>query len=247
MLWAFVSLWQIIVKMTEVLTSKVFSITITLLVFYGAQIVYSRWKYALLNPVLVTVLVLIAFLKGTRIPYMTYFEGGQVISFFLGPTVVALGVPLYLHLPTIKRNARAILLALLAGSVSGILSAGGIAVLLGASDAIVISLAPKSATTPIAMGIVEKLGGIPALTAAIVVATGLLGAVIGPVVLQWLRITSPTAFGLAMGAAAHGIGTSRAVEEGEIQGAMSSLALCVNGLLTALLTPLLLRLIVRNW
>lgn len=232
--------------MAEVLTSKVFSITLTLLVFYGAQIIYTRWKWALLNPVLITVIVLMAFLKVTRIPYAAYFEGGQVISFFLGPAVVALGVPLYLHLPTIKRNARAILASVLVGSVTGIISAGGIAALLGASDAIVISIAPKSATTPIAMGIVEKLGGIPALTAAIVVATGLFGAVIGPVWLKWLRITSPTAFGLAMGAAAHGIGTSRAVEEGEVQGALSGLALCVNGLLTALLTPLLIRLMVRN-
>lgn len=226
--------------MTALFTSKIFSITITLVVFYVAQMIYARWKYALFNPVLVTVIVLMAFLRGAQIPYERYFEGGQLISFWLGPAVVALGLPLYLHLHTIRRHAKAILTAILAGSVTGILSAAGLAAVFGASAEVVISIAPKSATTPIAMGIVEKSGGIPALTAAIVVAAGLFGAVVGPAFLKLIGVHSPTAFGLALGAAAHGIGTSRAVEAGEAQGAMSGLALCVNGLLTALLTPVLL-------
>ena len=227
--------------MTELFTSKVFSITITLCVFYFAQKMYARWKYALLNPVLLSILALIAFLKLTHVSYADYFEGGQIISFFLGPAVVALGVPLYLQLPEIKKRGKAILLAVLLGSAGGILAAAGIAAALGASRAVIISLAPKSATTPIAMGIVEKLGGIPALTAAIVIATGILGAVAGPWFLKLIGVTSPTAFGLALGAAAHGIGTARAVEEGEIQGALSGLALGLNGIFTAILTPLLLK------
>lgn len=229
--------------MSEILNSKTFAIAITLLVFWAAQYIYNRWKQPFLNPVLVSILLLMGVLQGLRIPYNRYFEGGQYISFFLGPAVVALGVPLYQHLETIKRNSKAIGLSLLSGSVAGIVSAAGLAGVLGASGKVIISIAPKSVTTPIAMGIVEQLGGIPPLTAAIVIVTGILGAVIGPSVLKIIGVTSPTAFGLAMGAAAHGIGTARAVEEGEIQGAMSGLGLCVNGIMTAIFTPILLRFI----
>ncbi len=229
--------------MTEILTSRTFAIASTLLVFSGAQAVYARWKLPWLNPVLVSILVLMGLLKGLHIPYNRYSAGGQYISFFLGPAVVALGVPLYQHLDTIKRQGVAIGIALLLGSVAGILSAAGLAGILGATSVIIISIAPKSVTTPIAMGIVEKLGGIPPLTAAIVIVTGILGSVIGPAILQRLGVTSPTAFGLAMGAAAHGIGTARSVEEGEIQGAMSGLSLCINGIMTAILTPILLKIL----
>jgi predicted murein hydrolase (TIGR00659 family) len=227
--------------MTELFTSKVFSITITFLVFFIAQKVYAHWKFALLNPVLVTIIVLMAFLKVTHIKYDDYFKGAQMISFFLGPAVVALGVPLYLQLATIKKHGKAILLSVFIGSLVGILAAAGIAAILGASKAVIISIAPKSATTPIAMGIVERLGGIPALTAVIVIATGILGGVVGPWLLQVIGVKSPTAFGLAMGAASHGIGTARAVEEGEVQGALSGLALCLNGIFTAILTPGMLK------
>ena len=227
--------------MVEILTSKTFAIAGTLLIFWLAQAMYARWKAPVLNPVIVSILAVMGILKGLRIPYDRYMEGGQYISFLLGPAVVALGVPLYQHRSTIKRQGAIIGLSLLLGSVAGILSAAGLAGLVGASEVIIISIAPKSVTTPIAMGIVEKLGGIPPLAAAIVIVTGILGVVIGPTLLRWLGITSPTAFGLAMGAAAHGIGTSRSVEEGEIQGAMSGLALCINGILTAILTPILLK------
>ena len=229
--------------MNEVFTSKIFSVTITLLVFFIAQKIYLRWKYALLNPVLLSIMALMVFLKISYVKYEEYFEGGQIISFFLGPAVVALGVPLYLQLEVIRRRGKAILISVVVGSVIGVISAVGIAGVFGASKKIIISLAPKSATTPIAMGITEKLGGIPALTAAIVIATGILGAVLGPGFLKILKVKSPIAFGLAMGTASHGIGTARAVEEGEVQGAVSGLALCLNGILTALLTPLLLKLL----
>jgi predicted murein hydrolase (TIGR00659 family) len=227
--------------MTDILTSRSFAIASTLVIYWVAQKIYARWAFPFLNPVLITILALMGMIKGLQIPYERYAAGGQYISFWLGPAVVALGVPLYQHLGTIKRQSVAISLSLLAGSVAGIVSAAGLAGLLGASDIIMISIAPKSATTPIAMGIVEKLGGIPSLTAAIVVVTGVLGAVMGPTVLRWFGIASPTAFGLAMGGAAHGLGTSRALEEGEIQGAMGGLALCVNGIMTAVFTPVLLK------
>ncbi|MBD3307826.1 CidB/LrgB family autolysis modulator [candidate division KSB3 bacterium] len=228
--------------MTEFLTSKAFSVALTLGVFFLAETIYHRWKHPLLNPVLLSILTLMGFLRVSGVSYDDYFEGGQLISFFLGPAVVALGVPLYLHLETIKKHGRAIILAVLTGSITGIISAAGIAAVLGVSRHTIISLAPKSVTTPIAMGITDLLGGIPALTAALVIATGILGAVLGPGLLQVLHVTSPTAVGLAIGTASHGIGTARAFESGETQGAFSSLALCLNGVFTAVLTPLLLAL-----
>lgn len=192
---------------------------------------------------MVAILVLMAFLTVSGIRYEDYFQGGRVISFFLGPSVVALGVPLYVQLEEIRKRGRAILVSMAVAAVVGVLSAAGTAALLGASAPVVASLAPKSVTTPIAMGIAEKIGGIPSLTAAIVIATGILGAVIGPGVLRLCGVRHPVAFGLAMGAASHGIGTARAVEEGEVQGAAGGLAICLNGIATALMTPLLMKLV----
>lgn len=229
--------------MSEFLTSKIGAVAITLLIFLGARRLYARWKLPIFNPVVVTILALMGLLAGLDIPYDGYMEGGQYIGFWLGPAVVALGVPLYQQLGTIRRNGAKIGISILLGSLAGILSATGLAALLGASDLIIISIAPKSVTTPIAMGIVERLGGIPPLAAAMVIFTGILGVIIGPALLRLLGVTHPVAFGLAMGAAAHGIGTSRSLEQGEVEGAMSGLALCVNGILTAILTPLLIRML----
>lgn len=224
-------------------TSKAFSIFLTLLAFYAAQRLYWRFKYFWLNPVLLAILGLMAFLRLSGIRYEDYFQGGQIISFFLGPSVVALGVPLYLQIQEIRKRARAIGLSIVVAAVVGVVSAAGTAALLGASPPVVASIAPKSVTTPIAMGIAEKIGGIPPLTAAIVIATGILGAVVGPGVLRLCRVKNPVAFGLAMGAASHGIGTARAVEEGEAQGASGGLAICLNGIATAVVTPVLIKLL----
>ncbi len=224
-------------------TSKTFSVFITFLAFYGAQRLYLRFKYFWLNPVLLAILGLMAFLTLTGLRYEDYFQGGQIISFFLGPSVVALGVPLYLQMEEIRKRGRAIGVSIAVAAVVGVLSAAGTAALLGASAPVVASIAPKSVTTPIAMGIAEKIGGIPPLTAAIVIATGILGAVIGPGILRLCGVHHPVAFGLAMGAASHGIGTARAVEEGEVQGAAGGLAICLNGIATAVVTPLLMKLV----
>lgn len=227
--------------MSELLSSKLFSITLTFFVYVVAEKIYYRFRKVWLNPVLLTIATMIVILKQLGISYQTYSRGGEVISFFLGPAVVALGVLLYLEFEHIKKKRVAIFSAILAGSLAGILSAAGLALLLGASKPVVLSIAPKSVTTPIAMSIVAKIGGVPSLSATLVVVTGILGAVIGPPFLRLAGIKSPTAFGLAMGAAAHGIGTARALQEGEKEGAFSGLALCLNGVVTAILTPILLR------
>jgi predicted murein hydrolase (TIGR00659 family) len=229
--------------MIELFKTPAFSVALTLLIFFMAQKLYYKYKFFLFNPVLVSISFIILFLKISGIKYETYYNGSKIISSLLGPSVVALGIPLYLQLDEIKRRGKALLISISVGSVVGILSSALTAKYLGASEKIVASLAPKSVTTPIAMGISESIGGIPPLTAALVITTGIIGAVFGPAILKMLKISSSVAFGLAMGSASHGIGTARAVEEGELEGAVSGLAICLNGVATAVLTPFIMKLI----
>ena len=223
--------------MRHILESPLFSVTITIFIYYITQRIYLKFKFFLFNPLFITITSLIFILKFLNIEYTTYFKGGRIIDFFLAPSVVALGLPLYREFEKVKKNLKAIMLSIITGSVTGIFSAGLTAKLLGASTPIVYSMIPKSVTTPIAMEISRKIGGIPSLTAAIVIAVGVFGAVVGPSWLRLIGIKSKLAFGLAMGAAAHGGGTAKAMEEGELQGAMSGLGLCLNGIVTAILTP----------
>ena len=182
------------------------------------------------------------FLKLTGLTYAHYAESASIIDFWLKPAIVALGVPLYLQLKNIRRQLIPLLVSQLVGCFVGIVSVVFTAKWLGASDEVIISLAPKSVTTPIAMEVTQSMGGIPSLTAAIVVLVGLFGAVFGFKLLQVGRVKSPIAQGLSMGTASHAVGTSRAMEYGRKYGAFASLGLILNGLFTALFTPLLLRL-----
>jgi putative effector of murein hydrolase len=160
-----------------------------------------------------------------------------VLTFLLGPAVVALGLPLFRQMEEIGRKRNAVLITLLVGSVAGALTATVAAALLGASDEVIRSLIPRSVTTPIAIGIAGPVGGLPALSAAVSILTGVLGAVIGPPLLRALGIRSRTAFGLALGAAAHGVGTARAAEEGDAEAASAGLAIGLMGVFTAVLGP----------
>jgi predicted murein hydrolase (TIGR00659 family) len=229
--------------MRALLTGPTFSLTLTLLVYVLAERVYARTRVALLTPVLLSIAVLCALLPALHLDYAVYAAHTRIVGYLLGPAVVALGVVLYEQFPAIVRLGRGLLLSLLAGSATGIVTAVLTAKLLGASPAVVATLAPKSVTTPIAMAIAEKLGGVPSLAATIVILVGVFGSVAGPPLLRALGVRSRTAFGLAMGAAAHGVGTARAMEHGELEGATAALAICLNGLLTALLAPPLLRLL----
>ena len=229
--------------MEDFLGTPLVAVAVTLAVFAGARALCRRVRFFLLNPVLISVAALIALLKLARLDYDNYMQGGRVLHFFLAPAVVALGLPLYRQLERLRREIVPILVSTTAGSVLGILGAVFPAWLLGASPAVIRSLAPKSVTTPIAVGVAEVLGGLPPLTAAVVIATGILGAVAGPPLLRLLGVSSPVAFGLAMGAASHGIGTARALEDGEPAGAAAGLAIALNGALTAALAPWLVRLL----
>ena len=185
--------------------------------------------------------VLILFLVLTGVPYETYTQGGGMVEFWLKPAVVALGVPLYKQLSTIRKQILPIIAAELAGCVAGVVSVVLLAQAMGASREVVLSLASKSVTTPIAMEVTAAVGGLPPLTAAVVVCVGIFGGMTGFRVMKMTRVKSPMARRLAMGTAAHALGTTAAIEHGGSRyGAWASLGLTLNGLFTALLTPTLL-------
>ncbi len=223
--------------------SPLAGLTVTLVAYLVAWRIHARFGFnSLLHPVALAVVMLIILLGAAGIPYRDYFEGAQFIHFLLGPATVALAVPLYKQLGRIRRLALPVLAGLLAGVVGGIASAVGIAAMLGASRETILSLAPKSATAPVAMGVAERIGGLPSLTAVLVVTTGIIGAVAGPRLLRLVGIHDPAIAGIAMGATAHGIGTARAFQIDEEMGAFSALAMALSAFLIAFLLPWLLRL-----
>lgn len=227
----------------EFLTNKFFLIAVTFVFYIGAQRLQRATGIILINPILISIAAIICFLLLCDIDYATYQSGGEYIDFWLKPAVVALGVPLYRQLPTIKKQILPLLVSELCGCVAGIVSVVVVAKLLGASHEVIMSLAPKAVTTPIAMEVSSAVGGIPSLTAAVVVCTGIFGGIAGFKIISLSRIKSPIAQGLSMGTAAHAVGTSAAMERSERYGAFSSLGLTLNGLLTALLAPFVLHLI----
>ncbi len=221
----------------DIISNEYFMLALTFGVFYAAKTLQRRLGWVLFNPILIAIAIIIVFLLAMDIPYETYREGAKLIEFWLKPAVVALGVPLYLQLSSIKRQFLPILASQTMGCVAGIVSVVVIAKMLGASNAVIMSLASKSVTTPIAMEVTQALGGIPSLTAAIVVITGLIGAIIGFKTLSVGHVHNPMALGLSMGAASHALGTSAAMDRDQFMGAYASLGLTLNGILTAMLTP----------
>lgn len=192
------------------------------------------------NPILVSIAFLIIFLRVADVDYEEYRVSGAKIDFWLKPAVVALGVPLYKQLSSIRQEILPILLSQLAGCVVGVVSVVGIARLMGASTDVVLSLAAKSVTTPIAMEVTESVGGIPALTATIVVFVGIFGAITGFRILRYGHIGMPSSQGISLGTASHAVGTSAAMERSMEHGAYASLGLTLNGIFTAILAPYVL-------
>ncbi len=220
------------------------ALTMTLLAWLAAQRVYT-WtgRHPLANPVMLAVVFLSAVLLAGGIDYRRYFEGAQFVHFLLGPATVALAVPLFRQWRRVRRAFPAIALSVTGG---GLITAGvsvAVAAMLGAAPSVVGSLAPRAVTTPVAMGIAERLGGLPSLTAALVLMSGITGGVLGPLVLDLVRVRDPRARGLAMGTIAHGIGTARALSEGPVAGAFSGLAMGLNALVSAVALPALWRLV----
>jgi predicted murein hydrolase (TIGR00659 family) len=219
-------------------------LTVTVCVWIGADWLSRRsGRHPLVNPVLMSIVGVALILTVTRTPYRTYFDGAQFVHFLLGPATVALGLPLYRHWPTVRRNALPMAAALLAGSVTAIGSAVGIALLFGLPRPVVVALAPKSVTAGIAMGLTEQLGGEPALTAVLVIATGIIGAVSVTPLMNRLGVKDYAARGFAAGLASHGIGTARAFAVDPVAGTFAGIAMGLNALLSSILVPLALRLL----
>jgi predicted murein hydrolase (TIGR00659 family) len=220
--------------------SPLIGLTATLIAYVFAIRIYERARFSpLANPVMISVAILVTVLTVTGTPYKTYFDGAQFVHFLLGPATVALAVPLYMQLPKLRTHVFPLLCGLLAGSFAAVVSAVGIAYALGATPEVVRSLAPKSVTIPIAMGVSEKIGGLPSLTAVLVMATGIIGAVSATGLLNLLRVRDYTVRGFATGVAAHGIGTARAFQVNQEAGAFSALGMGLNGVLTAIMVPVL--------
>ena len=219
-------------------------LTVTLMVYLAGQWLFERSGGQIwFNPVALSIILLGSLLLLTGVPYATYFKGAQFIHFLLGPATVALAIPLYLHWNRVRQLFLPVIVGLLVGSITAILSAVGLAGLLGGSPRTLLSLVPKSVTTPVAMGVAEKIGGIPSLTAVIVILTGVVGAVAAPTLLKMLRIRDEAVQGFAIGVAAHGIGTARALQISSMAGAFAGLAIGLNALLTSLLAPVIVRLL----
>jgi len=219
-------------------------LTLTLVAYQlGEALFRLAGNQPLANPVLLAILVIAGILTLTHTDYATYFAGAQFVHFLLGPATVALAIPLYRNVRSLRRSLWAILAALVVGSLTAAATAIGLGWLFGASWPILMSLAPKSATTPIAMGVAERLGGLPSLTAVVVILTGVVGAAFGPWLLDRLQVRDPKARGIAIGVAAHGLGTARLLALDEVAGAFASLAMGLNGAATAILVPLLVSLL----
>lgn len=219
----------------EFLENEVFLIAATFTIFWIASTIQKRTGWVFFNPMLLTIISMILLLTATGLEYETYKPAGKAIEFWLKPAIVALAVPLYNNLGLIRKQFLPIIISQLVGCVIGIISVVWIAKWCGASRDVILSLAPKSITTPIAIEVSQTIGGIPSLTAAIVVCVGIIGAIIGIKVMSIGRVTHPHAMALGMGTAAHVIGTSRIAQLGPEYSAFSTVALIINGTLTAML------------
>lgn len=216
-------------------------LTVTLIVWIAAdRIALASGRHPAVNPVLIAIIVLGTVLILTGTSFATYFQGAQFVHFLLGPAIVAIAVPLYRNFDKVKENLLPMAAALIAGSVTAAVSALGIAALFGVPDPVLASLAPKSVTAGVAMGIAERFGGEAALTAVLVVTTGLVGAIIVTPLMNALGLRDYAARGFAAGLAAHGIGTARAFVVDEVAGTFAGIAMALNAVVTALILPLIL-------
>lgn len=218
--------------------SVYFGIVLSLLAYWAAVWIAGKVKNTLFNPLLVSTVIIIAVLSVLGVDYDTFDKGASYLTYLLNPATVCLAVPLYRQFETLKANSGAIVLGILAGCISCAAVILLLAAVFALDGVLTVSLLPKSITTAIAIGLSEEIGGLSSVTVACVVITGIFGACIASALFKILKIEEPVAQGLATGTSAHAIGTSRALELGEIQAAMSSLAIVVTGIMTVIFVPL---------
>ncbi len=224
-------------NVTHWFSNPAFSLALTLLAYVPALLLHRRWNW--IPPIVATCLPIVAVLLLLREPYATYNHGGYCLTWLLGPATVALAVPMYRHGRALRNSLPRLALIVLVGSMAGMVSAGLTAWLLGAPLPVVVSTIPKSVTTPIAIEVCKELNGIPQITIALVILTGVLGASFGPLLLRLAGVTENRAVGAAMGTASHGIGTASLLRRSEMQATVSSWAMAAAGVFTSLLAMLL--------
>lgn len=225
--------------MHSLVHSEIFDLALVVGTYIAATILYKKTHLSVLHPLLTSIFVIIVILEFLDIEYASFQQGSHLIHFMLGPSVVALGYVLFEQMKYLKGNVVSILTSVFVGAIVGIIRVIVIGKLMGADQSLIATLQPKSVTTPIAMGISEKNGGIPSLTAVIVVAVGIFGSIVGPAVMKVLGIESRIAKGLALGASSHGVGTAAAIQLGAVEGALSGLAIGLMGIMTAILVPVI--------
>ena len=215
-------------------TSLFAGVTLSLISYLIGSALKKKFKIGILNPLLVSIMVTIVVLAVCRVDYATYNEGAKYLSWLLTPATVCLAIPLYEQWELLKNNAKAVLLGLTAGVLTSLGTVLVLAKLMGLSHEEYVTLLPKSITTAIGMGVSEELGGYVTITVAVIIVTGILGNMFGELICRIFRITEPISKGLALGSSAHAIGTAKAIEMGEVEGAMSSLAIAVSGIITVI-------------
>lgn len=223
-----------------VANSIYFGVFLTIFIYQIGVVIQKKWPLPILNPLLISTFAIMGILIVMKIPYETYEQGAKVIGNMLTPLTVCLAVPLYRQLRILKGKVAAVFISITCGCLAHIATIIVLAKVLGVEDILRNSILGKSVTTAIALGITEELEGIQGITIIGVVVAGMMGPIVGPTILRLVRIKNPVAFGLGMGSASHAIGTSKALEIGEIEGAMSSLAIVVTGVLTVIIVPIVM-------
>ncbi|MGM9974942.1 MAG: LrgB family protein [Clostridiaceae bacterium] len=226
--------------MNEVINNSLFGILLCLSSFEIGLYIQKKFKSPLFNPLLIAILLIITFLSLTGISYESFNKGGEVVNMLLGPATVVLAVPLYKQLQLLKKHFLPIFLGIFIGSFVGLTSIIILSKLFNLSSELTASLIPKSVTTAIGIEVSVSMGGISSITVAAIIITGIIGAVAGPLLCRIFNIKNEIAVGVAMGTAAHAMGTTKALEMGEIEGAMSSLSIGIAGIITVFLAPILI-------
>ncbi len=225
--------------METVFSSPLFGLTVFVMTYHFGAKVYQKWPYPFLNPLLIAVLFLISVIIFTPLDYSHLKAGGDIINLFLAPVTAVLAIPMYEQLPKLTRNILPVLIGCMAGSLTGLLSVFALAKLFNMNWILTASLLPKSITTPMGIELSIYLGGIPAITVLMIILTGLFGATFSASLCRVLKIKDPIAQGIAIGSSSHALGTTKAMEMGDVQGALSSISIAMTGLFTVFWAVLL--------
>ena len=228
--------------MNELISNPMFGILITLIAYETGLYLQRRTGLAILNPLLISTVLIIIFLVMTGIDYDTYNSGGQILTFFITPATVALAVPLYRNFKLLVENIWPILLGILGGIIVNFISLYFLVKYTDLDEQLFYSLVPKSVTTPIGIELSSQIGGMPQITIAAIIISGLTGVIAGPIIFKVFRINDKVARGIAYGTTSHALGTTKAIEEGEVEGSMSGLSIGIAGLLTAIIVPVMIKL-----